>query len=101
MKYGGHTWRLPEIRTISKSVPVTAPSPEDSEDIECFTDVSTSNGFAGLPDIFDHDDETQVPDFLSTERVEGRMQQRFELMCRNRKETITLNINPSSTWPPQ
>jgi len=41
MEYAGHTWRLPKVRAISKSVPVTAPSPEDSEDIECFTDVST------------------------------------------------------------
>jgi len=32
-----------------------------------------------------------VPDFLSTERVEGRMHQRFELMCRNRKEAITIH----------
>jgi len=70
---------------------VTVPSPEDSEDTECFTDVSTCNSFAGPPDIFDHDDEAHVPDFLSTERVEGRMQQRFELMCRNRKEVITIH----------
>jgi len=70
---------------------VTAPSPEDSEDIEYFTDVSTCNSFAGLPDFFDHDDEAHVSDFLSTERVEGRMQQRFELMCRNRKEVITIH----------
>jgi len=75
---------------------MTAPSPEDSEDIECFTDVSTCNSFAGLPDIFDHDDEAHVPDFPSTERVEGRMQQHFELMRRNRKEAIT-----SSPRPPQ
>jgi len=53
---------------------MTAPSPEDSEDIECFTDVSTCNSFAGLPDIFDHDDEAHVPDFPSTERVEGRIE---------------------------
>jgi len=69
---------------------VTAPSPEDSEDIECFTDVSTCKNFAGLPNTFDHDDEAHVPDFLSTERVEGHMQQLFELMCRNRKEAITI-----------
>ena len=43
MEYAGHTWRLPKVRAISKSVPVTEPSPEDSEDIECFTDVSTCN----------------------------------------------------------
>ena len=91
MEYAGHTQRLPKVRAISKSVPVTAPSPEDSRDIECFTDVSTCNDFAGLPNIFDHDDEAHVPDFLSTERVKGRMQQRFELMCRNRKETIILH----------
>ena len=61
-------------------MPVTAPSPEDSEDIECFTDVSTCNSFGGLPDIFDHDDEAHVPDLFSTERVEGRIQLCFELM---------------------
>ena len=51
MEYAEHTWRLPKVRAISKSVPVIAPSPEDSVDIECFTDVSTCNSFAGLPDI--------------------------------------------------
>jgi len=91
MEYAGHTWRLPKVRAISKSVPVTALSPEDSEDIECFTDVSTCNSFARLPDIFDHDDEAHVPDFFSTERVEGLIQLCFELMCRNRKEAITMH----------
>ena len=85
MEYAGHTWRLPKVRAISKSVPVTAPSPEDSEDIECFTDVSTCNSFAGLPDIFDHDDEAHVPDFLSTDRVEGRMQQRLSSCVETKK----------------
>jgi len=89
MEYAGHTWRLPKVRANSKSVPVTAPSPEDSEDIEGFTDVSTCNSFAGLPDIFDHDDEAHLLDFLSTERVEALMQSRLELICRNRKEAIT------------
>jgi len=70
MEYAGHTWRLPKVRALSKSVSVTAPSPEDSEDIECLSDVSICNSFAGLPDIFDHDDEAHVPDFV--ERVEGR-----------------------------
>ena len=41
--------------------------------------------------IFDNDDEAHVQDFLSTERVEGRMQQRFELKSRNRKEAITIH----------
>jgi len=50
-----------------------------------------SSSLAGLPRIFDHDDETHVPDFLSTKRVERRMQQRFELMCRNRKEAIIIH----------
>jgi hypothetical protein len=85
MEYAGHTWQLPKVRAISKSVPVNAPSPEDSEDIECFTDVSTCNSFAGLPDIFDHDDEAHVPDFLSTDRVEGRMQQRLSSCVETKK----------------
>jgi len=70
---------------------VTTLSPENSEDFECFTDISTCNSFADLPHVFYHGDEAQVPDFLSTERVGGHMQQRFELMCRNRKVAITLH----------
>jgi len=82
---------LPKRRTSLKSVtPVTMSLPENLEDIY-LTDVSTCNIFAGLLDDFDHSDETHVPDFLSNERVEGRMQQRFELMCRNRQESITLH----------
>ena len=49
-----------------------------------------SNSLAGIPNIFDHDDEAHVPDFLS-KRVERCMQQRFELLCRNRKEAITIH----------
>jgi len=67
------------------------PLPDNSVDIECFTDVLTCNSFAGLPDIFDHSYEAHVRDFLSTERVEGRIQQRFKNMCCNWKETITLH----------
>jgi len=78
---------------------VTAPSPEDSEDVECFTDISTCNSFAGLPDFFDHDDEAHVPACRSTERVEGRMQQRFEFMCRNRKEAITIHLHRAHGHP--
>jgi len=66
-------------------------STENSEDIECFIDISTCDSFAGLPNIFDYGDEAHMPEFLSTEHVEGRVQQRFELMCRNRKEAITLH----------
>ena len=32
-----------------------------------------------------------MPKFLDTQRVEGRMQQSFELMCRNRPRAITLH----------
>jgi len=32
-----------------------------------------------------------VLDFLSTERVEGRIDHLFELVCRNRKEAITIH----------
>ena len=41
--------------------------------------------------IIDHDNEAHVPDFMSTECVEGRMQQCFELMCRNWQEVIRLH----------
>jgi len=51
MEYAGHTWQFLKVRAISKSVPVTALSTEDSEDLERFTDVSTYNSFAGLPNL--------------------------------------------------
>jgi len=86
MEYAGHTWRLPKVRAISKLVPVTTASPQDSED----TDVSTCNSFAGFSDIIDHDNDAHVPDFLSTEHVEVHFLQLFELVCRNRKVSRTL-----------
>jgi len=61
MQYAGYTWRFPKVLAISKSVPVTTPSPEDYENIECFKEVLICNKFTGLPDIFDHDDEAHVP----------------------------------------
>ena len=41
-----------------------------------------------------------MPKLLDTECVEGRMQQRFELMCRNRPEAMKLHRaygHPSNT----
>jgi len=49
------------------------------------------NSFSSLLEDFDSSTETYVPTFLSNERVEGRLQQRFENLCRLRKETVNLH----------
>jgi len=79
---------------------VTTPSPEDLEDIECFTDFLTCNSLSGLHDIFVHDNEAHVPDFFRTERVKGRM--RFEAFGTHvsKPKRGPDDSTPSSTWPP-
>jgi len=68
-----HGVRKTHMATTSspKAAPVSIPLPKHSKDIEFVTDVSTCKRFAGLSDIFDHDDKAHVPDFLLTERVES------------------------------
>jgi len=46
-----------------------------------------------LNEVFDSRSEARVPnhDFLWTERTEERVQQRFEITCRHRKEAVTLH----------
>ena len=50
--------------------------------------VPDQNSFSALGDDFDNSDVSYVPDFLSQERVAGRLQQRFEVMCKHRQEAI-------------
>ena len=93
MEYADHTWRLPKPKNPMKQSLFIQPKP--SEELSSYApisaDVSTANKFSSLPEVFDSSDEAYVPKFLDAERVEGRMQQRFEVMCRNRQEAITLH----------
>ena len=93
MEYADHTWRLPKPENPMKQSLFIQPklSEELSSYAPISADVSTANKFSSLPEVFDSSDEAYVPKFLDAERVEGRMQQRFEVMCRNRREAITLH----------
>ena len=92
MQFVSHTWRLPKPGgapnnfTKPKSLPsLDTPSPsldildKDSlaEDFEVC--VPHQNSFSALGDDFDNSDEAYVPEFLSQERIAGRLQQRFEV----------------------
>jgi len=66
-------------------------SAEDLSDIVITSNIPTCNSFSSLPEDFDSSIKAYVPTFLSNERVEGRLQQRFENTCRLRKETVTLH----------
>jgi len=60
-EYTGHTWRLPKIEAISKYVPVTKSWLWRHWTLDRYL---TCDSFAGLPDIFDHDDKAHMPDFF-------------------------------------
>ena len=94
MEYVSHTWRLPKPegapKTLSK--PKSSPSLESLEEYSLAEDfevcVPHQNSFSALGDNFDNSDEAYVPEFLSQERVAGRLQQRFEVMCKHRQEAM-------------
>jgi hypothetical protein len=98
MEYVNHTWRLPKVGSPVLSMPLPPKSlssslisAEDLSDIVITSNIPTCNSFSSLPEDFDSSTEAYVPTFLSNERVEGRLQQRFENMCRLRKEAVTLH----------
>ena len=101
MEYVSHTWRLPKPGGAHTHLtkPQSLPSLENpslslnildeeplAENIE--VRVSHENSFSALGDDFDNSDEAYVPEFLSQERVAGRLQQRFEVMCKHRQEAM-------------
>ena len=98
MEYVNHTWRLPKMGSpvlsmpfLPKSLSSSLTSAGDLSDIVITSNIPTCNSFSSLPEDFDSCTEAYVPTFLSNERVEGRLQQRFENMCRLRKEAVTLH----------
>jgi len=100
MEYVNHTWRLPKVPVGSPVLSMPLPpkslyslfiSAEDLSDIVVMSNIPTCNSFSSLPKDLDSDIEAYVPTFLSNERVQRRLQQRFENVCRLRKEAVTLH----------
>jgi len=98
MEYVNHTWRLPKAGSPAVSIPLPQKSltsslifEEDLSDIVVTSTVPTCNSVSSLPEDLDSGSEAYVLTFLSVERVEGLLQQRFENMCRLQKEAITLH----------
>jgi len=89
MEYVQHTWRLPlpsNKRVSNPKMPPRATS-EDFVDLRstCGSFIDPSNSFHMLDEIDDVDDEDYVPAYLTQDRIEGRFQQRYELMLQRRE----------------
>jgi len=97
MDYVNHTWRLPKVGSPVLSMPCCQNLyllglylPKTSLTLSSrliFQHATVSRLFPKTST----GTEAYVPTFLSNERVEGRLQQRFENMCQLRKEAVTLH----------
>jgi len=89
MEYVQHTWRLPLPSNKRFSKPKLLPRATS----EIFVDlrsagssfIDPSNSFHMLDEINNVDDEGYVPAYLTQNRIEGRFQQRYELMLKRRE----------------
>jgi len=89
MEYAQHTWRLPLPSNKRFSKPELPPRATS----EIFVDlrstgssfIDTSHSFHMLDKIDDADDEGYVPAYLTQDRIEGRFQQRYEVMLQRRE----------------
>jgi len=100
MEYVNHTWRLLKVGSPVLSIPLPPKSlssslisAEDLSDIVITSNIPTCISFSSLPEDFDFHTEAYMPTFVSNERVEGRLQQRFENMCRLCMMMIAFIIN--------
>jgi len=92
MEYAQHTWRLPlpstkrctkpnlPPRATSKNCAATPPIGSSF--------IDTGNLFNMLDEIDNVDDENWVPDYLNQYQIEGRFQQRYELMLKQRDMAV-------------
>jgi len=89
MEYAQHTWRLPlpSNKRFSKPKLLTRATSENFVDLRSTGSsfIDPSNSFYMLDEINDVDDEGYVPDYLNQDRIEGRFQQRYELMLKRRE----------------
>jgi len=89
MEYAQHTWRLPlpSNKRVSKPKLLPRATSEIFVDL-CSTGssfIDPSNSLHMLDEINDVDDEGYVPAYLTQDRIEGRFQQRYELMLKRRE----------------
>jgi len=89
MKYAQHTWclPLPSNKRVSKSKLPPRTTSETLVDLRSAGSsfIDPSNSFHMLDEIDDVDDEGYVPTLLTQDRIEGRFQQRYELMLKRRE----------------
>jgi len=91
MEYAQHTWCLPlpsNKRVSNPNLPPCATS-ENVVDLRSaggsYIISDPSNSFHMLDEIYDVDDEGYVHTCLTQDRIEGRFQQRYELMLKRRE----------------
>jgi len=84
MDYAQHMWRLPLPSNKRFSKPRA--TSESFVDLRSTSSsfIDPSNSFHMLDEIKDVDDEGYVPAYLTQDRIEGRFQQRYELMLKRR-----------------
>jgi hypothetical protein len=89
MEYAQHTWHLP----LPSNKRVSKPKLPPRATSEFFVDLRSAgssfidpcNSFHMLDEIEDVDDEGYVPTYRTQDRIEGRFQQRYELMLKRRE----------------
>ena len=84
MENAQHTWRLPLPCTQSK-LPPRATSHGVATTTNGNSFVDPGNSFNILDEINNVDTEGYVPDYLNQDQIEGRFQQRYNLMLKQRE----------------
>ena len=89
MEYAHHIWRLPLSSNKRFSKPKLLPRATSENFVDLRSTGSSfidpCNSFHMLDEINYVDDEGYVPDYLTQDQIEGRFQQRYELMLPRRK----------------
>jgi len=92
MEYAQHTWRLP-LPSTKRCTKPNLPPRATSENCAATPPIGSSfidtgNLFNMLDEIDNVDDENWVPDYLNQYQIEGRFQQRYELMLKQRDMAV-------------
>jgi len=89
MEYAQHTWHLP-LPSTKHFTKQNLPPCATSENCAAMRStgssfIDPSNAFHMLDEIDDVNNEGYVPAYLNQDRIEGRFQQRYELMLKRRE----------------
>jgi len=89
MEYAQHTWRLPlpSNKRFSKPKLLPRATSENFVDLRSTGSsfINPSNAFHMLDEINNVDGQGYIPAYLTQDRIEGRFQQRYELMLKQRE----------------